>query len=75
MTVKGANMLVNVTEVIRDEGTVVVFAGQETGTGIRSIHFAVDHRLARDLIEAIADGEDGEAPLAEVEEWQILGEF
>ena len=60
-------MLVNVTDVQGDHGSVVLFRGTLVDDG-REIVFAVDHRMARDLAEALAYNE---SPLAGVEAWQV----
>lgn len=62
--------LVTVTEFVRDEGTVLVFAGfDEDGDRVL---FAADHRPGHDLAAALSRGEQ---PQAEVEPWQIVGAF
>lgn len=65
-------MLVNVTEVVDDQGSIVLFGGTLTEDG-RYVVFAVDHRMAQGLADALFTGEYGEAPLAEVESWQVIG--
>ena len=58
---------VTVTGIVRDEGTVVVFAGQYDG---EHVVFACDHGPAQVLADALAAGE---WPLAGVADWQIIG--
>jgi hypothetical protein len=68
--------LVIVDRVISDEGSVVIFEGAEVTfevdapepTGSR-IQFAVDHRMAQNLIEGI---EYDVEPTVSLEGWQIL---
>ena len=62
---------VNATDVLADEGTVVLFLGTDVKDG-RTITFAVDHRLAQDII-ASEDWQGGGSPLVFVEPWQIMG--
>jgi len=60
-------MQVNVTEVVKDEGTIVIFGGTEVKDG-RYVRFACDHGPAQDLMDALME----ESPLVEVESWQGL---
>lgn len=60
-------MIVTATRVVRDEGTIVVFAGTDAQGDAR--RFGVDHRLAWDLADRIAD--EGEVA-CHVESWQVL---
>lgn len=53
---------------IRDEGSVVVFAGTDVETG-RDVYIGVDHRPAQAIVGAL----DFEDPLVEVEPWQVIG--
>lgn len=62
-------MNVEVLDVLRDEGTVVVFAA-ETDAG-QPIAIAVDHRSAQAITDALWD-ED--RVYAQVEPWQVLGQ-
>lgn len=70
----------------RDEGTVVLFEGWKVPqraveavqdgqdvtvyTDTASYLIAVDHRFAQDLVLAL---EEGEVPIVEAEDWQIMG--
>lgn len=55
----------------RDEGTIVVFEAFDPATrGEKHYLVAVEHRAAQDLVDTI---EAGEAPVCEIEAWQILG--
>jgi hypothetical protein len=57
-----------VTEIVRDEGTVVLFRGdRENGSPVT---FAVDRRPAYDIANALAAGEFVEV---EIESWQVVG--
>ena len=63
------------TAIHRDEGSIVVFEGWRVPRDgeprdSRTYLIAVDHRMARDLYEVI---QAGEAPVAQAEEWQIVG--
>jgi hypothetical protein len=50
-----AETTITATNLLRDEGTLVVFQGEdEDGT---SVTFAVEHRYARDIAAAIVNGE------------------
>jgi len=61
-------MLLTVTEIRQDHGTIVVFDA-ETEDG-RPVGLAVDHRPARDLAQAL----DLNGPLqVEAEGWQVIG--
>lgn len=60
-------MNVNVDRIVRDEGSVVIFGGDNVYGEM--IEFAVDHRPAQALASAILEGE--EAIEVWVEEWQI----
>jgi len=54
---------------VRNEGTIVVFSAQDDKGQTQFI--AVDHRPARDLIEAL---DSTDSPIfVQVEDWQILG--
>ena len=59
-----------VTDVDRDEGTVVVLLGMTTDGSDETWKFAADPRAARDIMVTIASGED---VYVEVEGWQLLG--
>jgi hypothetical protein len=56
-----------VTQLLRDEGSIVLFQGIDSDGAI--VNFGVDHRPARDILDAIEAGED---PVAYVPEWAIL---
>lgn len=60
-------MLINLTQLVRDEGSVVVFEGLDN-EGLL-VTFGVDHRTAQDLVNLLEAGED---PDVEVPEWSIL---
>ena len=57
-----------VTGLVADEGTVVVFEGDDQTSGV-TVVFAVDHRPARDIVTALNSGEQ---PLAVIESWQVI---
>ena len=59
-------MIIEVTNVVADYGTIVVFAGID-GEG-RWVTFGVDHREAQDIADILYA--DGPFPVA-VEGWQI----
>jgi len=64
-------MLLALDALNRDEGTVVVFEGFDPAhpdTGRYLVAF--DHRSAQDILAMI---EQGEAPVCQVESWQMLG--
>lgn len=65
--------LVRVVRLVRDEGSVVVFSGFR-GDGTRPL-FAVEHRAAQPIIEALLsdDPEDDVERLVRIESWQIIG--
>jgi hypothetical protein len=65
-------MKLYVGDLVRDEGTVVVFSGfDEAG---QYYHFAADHRPAQAIAEALADvGDRDDDIVVEVESWQLLG--
>jgi hypothetical protein len=70
-------MLVELAEFTRDEGTILVFAGN-TEDGER-VTFGVDHRPGGHLLDAMFDPETGQETEAynegiyvEVEPWQVL---
>lgn len=67
-TAEGFESLINVTGVLRDEGSVVVFEGFDHHSG-EAVTFAVDHRPARGLASVVLNGE---FTLARAEQWQIL---
>jgi hypothetical protein len=59
-----------VTDIVRDEGSIVVLQGIATDGTDRVVNFAADHRPAQDIMDAIASGND---VYVEVEPWQIVG--
>ena len=62
-------MEVTVTEIVRDEGSIVLFRGlTDDGT---AVVFAVDHRPAQALVDGMLN--DEEDVIAFVEAWQIVG--
>lgn len=61
-------MEVTVTEIVRDEGSVVLFRGL-TDDGA-AVVFAVDHRPAQELMNGMLNDEE---VVAIVESWQIVG--
>ena len=62
-------MEVEVTQIVRDEGSVVVFMGTSLEDG-RPVTFAADHRPARELINGLCNDEE---VVAIVESWQVIG--
>jgi hypothetical protein len=59
--------VVDVTRVVRDEGTIVVMEGvREDGAHVQ---IALDHRMARPIAEAL---DRGEYPHCWVEPYQVL---
>lgn len=63
-------MEVTVTEIVRDEGSVVLFRGL-TDDGA-AVVFAADHRPAQAIVNALIEG-DGDDVVCFVEPWQIVG--
>lgn len=60
-----------VTAVLRDEGSIVVFSGITTESDtLRTVSFAVDHRMAQPIADALSSGED---VYVDVEHWQVIG--
>ena len=53
---------IEVTELVGNEGTILVFAGADIDTGER-VTFAADHRAARPLADAVIDGEYAEVEI------------
>lgn len=61
-------MEVTVTEIVRDEGSVVLFRGlTDDGT---AVVFACDHRPAQELLNGLLNDEE---VVAFVDTWQIVG--
>ena len=60
---------ITVTEVLADHGSVVLMRGIEHETD-RVVTFAVDHRPAQHIADALAAGEDVE--VYDVEDWQVM---
>jgi hypothetical protein len=59
---------VTVLEVVRDEGSLVVFRGKAPDG--RTVLFAAEHRPAQDIVDALT----GPDPVrAQVASWQVLG--
>jgi hypothetical protein len=59
--------VVDITRIVRDEGTIVVMEGvREDGMNVQ---IAVDHRYARPIAAAL---DRGEKPHAWVSGWQVL---
>jgi len=59
---------VTVTEIVRDEGSIVLFRGlTEDGAAVT---FAADHRPAQELINGLLNDEE---VIAIVDPWQIIG--
>jgi hypothetical protein len=61
-------MEVTATQLLSDEGTILVFLG-ETEDG-ETVTFAADHRPGRDIAAAI---ERGDSPICEIPEYMLLG--
>lgn len=62
-------MRLTVTRMIEDQGSVVVFEG-DNEVGPTTTHlFAADWRPAQDIVAAL---ERGEEPQVDVENWQLL---
>ena len=62
-------MEVEVTQIVRDEGSVVVFQGESLEDG-RTVTFAVDHRPAQELVNGMLNDEE---VIALVDSWQVIG--
>jgi hypothetical protein len=60
-------MEILVTAFVRDEGTLVIFAGLTEFN--RPVTFAVEHRYAPDILAAV---EAGEEPVVEVPHYLII---
>ena len=60
--------MIAATALVRDEGTIVVFEGEDEESG-EIVTFACEHRPAQDIAWAI---ETGEMPLCDVPSWAIL---
>lgn len=61
-------MEIEVTGIVRDEGSVVLFQGVPL-EGSPLVTFAVDHRPAQELINGMLNDEE---VIAIVEPWQIV---
>lgn len=61
-------MEVTVTEIVRDEGSIVLFSGLTDDGG--AVVFACDHRPAQALINGMLNDEE---VVAFVDDWQIVG--
>lgn len=62
-------MQVVVTDVVRDEGSIVLMQGLTTDGSDRVITFACDHRPAQEIVAALEQAEDA---LCWVEDWQVV---
>lgn len=62
-------MEVTVTEIVRDEGSIVLFRGV-TDDG-SAVVFACDHRPAQDIVNALIEGDEDVTCF--IEDWQIVG--
>lgn len=62
-------MEIEVTAIVRAEGSVVLFRGESLETG-RTVTFAVDHRPAQELMNGMLNDEE---VIALVEPWQVMG--
>lgn len=62
-------MEVTVTEIVRDEGSVVLFRGLTDDD--TAVVFACDRRPAQDIVNALIDGD--EDVICFIEPWQIVG--
>lgn len=58
-----------VETILADEGSVVLFQGSNADSG-KLVTFAVEHRYAEDLAEAVMLDEQ---PEVDIELWQIVG--
>lgn len=66
-------MIVQMTGVVSDEGSLVVLEGfelNERGEQGAVVKFAAEWRYAIDLAAAV---EEGEEAICEIEDWQIIG--
>lgn len=67
-------MIVDVTAVLRDEGSVIVFRGEEldeNGVDYKgTVTFACDHRPAQAIVGALK--ENLSDICVEIEEWQVI---
>lgn len=63
-------LTVQVTSLISDQGTVVVFEGEDVETG-EIVTFAADHRPGQDIAHGLAFSE--EPPTVSVPFWAIVG--
>jgi hypothetical protein len=62
-------MEIEVTQIVRDEGSIVLFQGTSLEDG-RVVTFAADHRPAQELINGMLNDEE---IIAFVEPWQVVG--
>lgn len=67
-------ILVNVTGVDRDEGTIIVLNAVETGRDGAEVLIAADRREALNILGS-EEFQCGGAPLALVQDWQIIRRF
>lgn len=56
---------------IANEGSVIILEGIDEETG-ESVHFACDHRPARDILDALSSDDFAEDIHVDVEGWQII---
>ena len=70
------SITVEVTELVQDQGSIVVFQGWTLEPAFITpegepgyLNFAVDHRLAGPLAEAV---EAEECPVVDIESWQVV---
>lgn len=69
---------VEVTKLVRDEGSIIVFRGQELEENgvdyVGSVTFAVEHRCAQALADYLAHPELKvmDRGVVEIEEWQVI---
>lgn len=63
-----SQFVVDITRIVRDEGTIVVMEGVREGS-LDIVEIAVDHRMARSIVEGFNRGEQVHAW---AEGWQVL---
>lgn len=62
-------MEIEVTQIVKDAGSVVIFQGTSLEDG-SVVTFAADHRPAQELINGMLNDEE---VIALVEPWQVVG--